>query len=246
MFRNLARVLGLALLWAACSQPLAQAATKPFRVLFIGNDLTYTGEIPERVEKLARALGREATIETVAYPDYGLIDHWKDDRTRAAIRKGWDVVVLQEGPSADAAERAALVEFSKRFAGPIREAGAKPALFMVWPSADRLKDFPLVVAAYRKAAEETNAILLPVGEAWLRALTADKRLRLHGDPVHAGSLGADLAAITIYLTLFPAGPQEFDEAFVEKGARALQLPRERRDPLFDAATRAIDEPMALR
>ena len=61
-----------------------------------------------------------------------------------------------------------------------------------------------------------------------------------------GDLGADLAVLTIFLTLFPAGPQEFDEAFVAKAARELDLPADRRDPFFDAVTRAIDEPMALK
>jgi hypothetical protein len=108
-----------------------------------------------------------------------------------------------------------------------------------------MQDFRSVIAAYREAAQGIDAILLPVGEAWLRALSADKRLRLYGDVIHPASLGVDLAVLTIYLTLFPAGPQEFDDAFVAKMANALELPAERRDQLVDAATRAIDEPMKL-
>lgn len=50
----------------------------------------------------------------------------------------------------------------------------------------------------------------------------------------------------MYLTLFPAGPQEFDETFVARAARSLEIPAHRRDLLFDAATREADEPMALK
>ena len=237
----------LAWLLAFATLAAAQAPdAKALRVLFIGNSLTYTGDIPERFSKLATAMGRKATVEAVAFPDFSLEDHWRDGRALAAIRKGWDVVVMQQGTSSQADSRAQLVDFAKRFAKPIREAGAKPALYMVWPSIDRMRDFGGAIGAYREAASAVDGILLPVGEAWLRALSFDKRLRLYGDTIHPASMGGDLAVLTMYLTLFPAGAQEFDEAFVARAARSLEIPAERRDLLFDAATRAIDEPMALK
>ena len=52
--------------------------------------------------------------------------------------------------------------------------------------------------------------------------------------------------LTTYLSLFPAGPQEFDEAFVQRIATALDIPAPRRDQVFDAATRSIDEPLAIK
>ena len=238
----IASLLALAAATAGAQSPDTQA----LRVLFIGNSLTYTGDIPARFAKLVAAMGRKATVETLAYPDYSLEDHWHDGRALAAIRKGWDVVVLQQGTSSQADSRAQLVEYTKRFAKSIREAGAKPALYMVWPPSDRPRDFGSAIAAYREAASAVDGILLPVGEAWLRALSVDKRLRLYGDAIHPASLGVDLAVLTIYLTLFPAGPQEFDETFVARAARTLEIPADRRDLLFDAATRAIDEPMTLK
>ena len=103
-----------------------------------------------------------------------------------------------------------------------------------------------IISVYQDRVSWKERILLPVGEAWLRALGTDKRLRLYSDLTHPSSLGGDLAVLTIYLSLFPAGHQEFDEAFVANAARALEMPRDRRDLLFDAATRAIDEPMVLK
>ena len=241
------RRLFVALLLLAVLAPAhAQApAAKPLRILFVGNSLTYTGDIPGRLATLAAAMGRKAEVDSVTAPGYSLEDHWREGRAQAAILRGWDVVVLQQGTSARHPDRAQLTEYARRFAQPIREAGAKPALYMVWPVSDRMQDFRGAIAAYREAAQAIDGILLPVGEAWLRALSADKRLRLYGDVIHPASLGVDLAVLTIYLTLFPAGPQEFDEAFVAKLARVLEIPAGRRDQLVDAATRAIDEPMAL-
>jgi hypothetical protein len=231
------------LAWEAAAQ---SPEAKALRILFIGNSLTSTGDIPGRLARLARAMGRNASVDSVTAPDYSLDDHWRDGRALAAISKGWDIVVLQQGPSAAAESREQLVELTRRFAKPIREAGAKPALYMVWPSQERMRDFGDAIAAYRAAAAAVDGILLPAGEAWLRALGADKRVRLYGGTIHPSSLGGDLAVLTIYLALFPAGHQEFDDAFIARAANALDIPQDRRALLFDAATRAIDEPMVLK
>src|SRR5205085_7251673 len=187
----------------------AQApAAKTTRILFVGNSLTDTNDTPGRLEKLAKAMGHDAKVDSVAFSNFSLVDRWIDGRALAAIKKGgWDFVVLQQGASADPDSRQELAKSVKQFAAPIREAGARPALFMAWPTADRSKDFPAAIASYRAAAEANDAILIPVGEAWVRALSKDKRLKLYGDMVHQSSLGSDLTVLTIYLVLFPAGPQ---------------------------------------
>ena len=247
MLRWSALVAAFTFAAAALAQaPSGEPPSRQLRILFIGNDLIESTDVPARVAKLAQSLGRTATVETVAGPGYTLQDHWREARTAAAVRKGWDVVVLQQGPSGHGPERAQLKEYGRRLASLAREAGAKPAFLMTWPRSDRPEEFQEVIPAYREVAEASGAMLIPVGEAWLRAIRADRRMRLYSDLARPGSLGSDLAVLTIYLFLFPAGPQEFDEAFVAKAARALDIPADRRDALFDAATRAIDEPMALK
>src|SRR4051812_18096745 len=157
--------------------------SKPTRILFIGNSLTYTLDTPARLAKLAQAMGREAVVASQAYPDFSLDDHWTDGRALAEIRKGgWDVVVLQETSSS--ADPQGLAKSVLRFAGPIREAGGKVAIFMPWTSSDRTRNFPATIAAHRAAAESVNAILIPVGEAWVRALSKDRRIKLYGDLIH--------------------------------------------------------------
>jgi hypothetical protein len=242
--RYLLRVLALA--WLLAAGAAWAAADKPLRVLFIGNSLTYWTDIPKRVGDVAHATGRKAVIESVAFPSFSLEDHWGDGRALAAIRKGWDVVVLQQGTSAHADGREQLIEYSKRFAKPIREAGARPALYMVWPLQERPREFPEVISSYRAAAEAVDAILIPAGEAWMRAISKEPRIKLYGDSIHPSSFGSDLAVLTIYFALFPAGPQEFDEAYVAKIARTLEIPANRRDLFFDVTTLAIDSPLAIK
>lgn len=238
------RFLVLLLVGLACLP--AAAAANSLRILFIGNSLTYTNDLPARLARVAEATGRQAIVESVTRTGYSLEDHWKEKTAEAALHRKWDVVVLQQDSSESPAGRAQLVEFTRRFAQPIREAGAKPALYMVWPLASRPKDFSAVIESYRAAALAADALVLPAGEAWLRALSEDHALKLYSDRIRPSRAGSDLAVLAIYFSLFPAGPQEFDEAFVAKIASVLDIPVKSRDLFFDAATRAIDSPLPIR
>ena len=230
--------------FAALLSSSAGAATT--RILFIGNSLTSSPDVPARVAKLAAATGRSVDVATVAFPDFSLDDHRKDGRALEAIRHGWDVVVLQQGTSARPASRAELIESMKYFAKEIRAAGARPALFMAWATEKRRQDFPPAIQNHRDAAAAANATLLPVGEAWLRVLMKDRGIELYSDALHASADGAALAAMTIYMGLLPAGPDEFTEEYARKMGRALELKPDKADLFLDAATRAIDEPLPAR
>lgn len=226
----------------ACSSVPGQA---PVRVLFVGNELLGAGDIAGRVAKVASATGRSAVIDSLTAEGYTLDDQADDPKVRESLRRGWDIVVMQgDAPSAD--HRGRFIAGVKRFAQAVRDAHARPALFMAWPRGDRLQSFRDTLAAHRDAAQATDALLIPAGEAWLRALGENRRLRLYaGEGATAAPLGNDLAAMTAYFALFPAGAQEFDEAYIGKIAKALGTPPATRDLLIDAATRAIDEPLAL-
>jgi len=188
---------------------LVLAQPQPLRILFIGNSLTYVNDLPAMLCGLARSAGRAAVCETVAKPDYSLEDHWNEREARTAIGRGWDVVVLQQGPSALPESRRLLIAYAKRFDAEIRKAGARPALYMVWPSLARRGDFPGVSQSYAAAAKEVNGLLLPAGEAWRAAWAADPKLPLYGpDGLHPSVAGTYLAALVIYGQLFgePAPP----------------------------------------
>jgi hypothetical protein len=242
-----ALALFLCLLAGLAAQAAAQEpGPRQLRILFIGDELTSANDLPGRLARVAEATGRKAIVEAVVRDDYTLEDHWKRKTAEEALRREWDVVVLQQGPSERPAERAQLVESSKRFAEAIRAAGARPALYMVWPASHRRRDFPAVIESYRAAADASGAMMLPAGEAWVRLMSQDHRSDLYRDRLNPTKMGTDLALLTIYFSLFPAGPQEFDEAFVARIAATLEIPAKSRDQLFDAATRAVDSPLPIR
>jgi hypothetical protein len=176
-------------------------------VLFVGNSLTYANDLPEMVRALALASGETMRIGTVANPDWSLEDHWNDGGARSAIRRGWEAVVLQQGPSSLPESRALLIDYTRRFAGEIRAAGATPALYAVWPSISRFGDFDRASESYRLAAADVDGILLPAGEAWRAAWRVDPDLPLYsGDGLHPSVTGTYAAALVIYARILNRSP----------------------------------------
>jgi hypothetical protein len=176
------------------------AAAGTLRVLFIGNSLTRANNLPGMVEALSRHSDPVVVSRAVVFDGYSLGDHWtQGDARRAIAEGGWSYVVLQQGPSALPESQAQLREFTKRFDTEIRRAGARTALYMVWPSAARSGDFDGVAASYARAAADVNGLLLPVGEAWRAAWRRDPEAQLYGpDRFHPSALGSWLAAMVIH------------------------------------------------
>jgi hypothetical protein len=205
----------------------AQSATvRPLRVLFIGNSLTQWNDLPAVVARLAMADGQPQPLtRMVAVGGFSLEDHWNKGDAQRAIGEGpWDFVVLQQGPSALLESRRLLVAYAQRFAGLITKAGARPAMYMVWPSLERRGDFSGVSQSYRAAANATGAVVLPAGDAWSRVLQRQPALRLYSDDgMHPTAAGTYLAALVVYQGLYnrsPIGLPAF--GLPENDARALQ------------------------
>src|SRR5437764_7532940 len=122
-------------------------------ILFVGNSLTYANDLPGLVEGLGAALGDKLQTAAVAYPDYSLSDHWtRGDALRAIATKGWRVVVLQQGPSSLPESRQILRRLTAEFDERIRAAGARTALYSVWPDSQNKDAFGDVAESYSLAA----------------------------------------------------------------------------------------------
>ena len=188
-------------------QPPAPPPATPsvtLSVLFIGNSLTYYNDLPATLSGIAASAGDRIRTDMVAGPRQSLMDHLRvDGAAEAAIRRGgWDYVVLQEGSSGDSASRATLVDAVREFDVLVRAAGARTALYMVWPPAAQPEDFCPTGAAYADAAAAVGGVLLPAGTAWESVLQQNPGVELYDrDGAHPAPLGTYLAAITIYETL---------------------------------------------
>ena len=210
------------------------------RVLFIGNSLTYSNDLPMIVEALAKAAGQDWQVDSVTYGGYSLDDHWSHGAAPKAIsRQRWDVVVLQHGPSTLPSSRAELRSSARKYDKIIRKAGARPALYMVWPPLDRFAYFDAVRDSYSQAAADVNGIFIPAGEAWRAAWKRDPDAPLYsGDDFHPSVLGSYTAALSIYGMLSGRSPEGLPSRLRLRNGQAVDVPAELAKLLQEAAAEA--------
>jgi hypothetical protein len=170
------------------------------RILFIGNSLTEANNLPAMVCALARFRGFTATCESVTFGGFDLRDHLEEG---SAVRKleaeKWSIVVLQQGPSSLPDSRVLLRQWTAQFDPKIRAAGARPALYAVWPAEANFDSFVRVGESYRLAAQDVDGMLFPAGSAWLAAWKLDAGLQLYGpDRFHPSRLGTYLTALVFH------------------------------------------------
>ena len=193
-------VIGIAMIAASSCSVFTEANEwrPPKRILFIGNSLTESNSLPDLVEAIARSAGMSVTIGTVTLGGANLADHWLGNAP-AAIDQGWDIVVLQQGPTSRAADRVQLRMLAARYAMRIRAAGGEPGLYMVWPTAGNPNDFDNVSRSYRLAAEDVGGYLFPAGEAWLEVWRRNIAMPLYSnDNFHPSAYGTYAAALSIF------------------------------------------------
>ena len=171
------------------------------RILFIGNSLTYVNDLPGTLAAMGAGTGDSMEVRTVAFPNMALIDHLAADGAAVeAIRaRRWDLVILQQGPTSRPIDADTLVIATRRLNALIRRRGARTALMMVWPPADRFAAFDSVAASCRRAARAVGAPCIPVGAAWRTALGDRPPAELYGsDGYHPSEAGTYLAALVLY------------------------------------------------
>jgi len=224
-----ASILVLALLLAGGG---SAARPKPLRVLFVGNSLTFTNDLPAVVAGLARSHGRALEYKTIAFGGYALEDHWAQGDARAALAtRSWDVVVMQQGPSALPESQANLRAWAIQWADEAAKYGTRTALLTVWPESYRKSALVDVIASYRRAAQAAGAELLPAGDAWRLAWRCAPKLSLYGpDGFHPAALGTYAAALVVYGRLLHAPVVE------KRGTRNRRLVQK-------AAARSLGRPV---
>lgn len=188
---------------SACLSTNAVSPLPPggIHVLFVGNSLTYVNDLPATVATLGAMSGDTIRVATSAAPDLALIDHLNggSDALQQLRLGGWQYVVLQQGPSTLSINRDSLILWTKMFDPYIHAAGARAALFMVWPSSDRVAFFDDVRVSYQSAAQAVSGVFMPAGVAWQKAWATDNTLPFYsGDGYHPSALGTYAAALVIY------------------------------------------------
>lgn len=180
--------------------------TKSIHILFVGNSLTYTNDLPSQVKGLAREEGLELTIKTLAYPNYALEDHWNDGELQQLIKsKQYAFVIVQQGPSSQQDGRSMLFEYGEKINTLCKANNARLGFYMVWPARANYSTFEGVIKNYTDAATQFEAMLFPVGEVWKNHMDKSHDYSYYGiDNFHPSLEGTRVAAEMITRILLAA------------------------------------------
>lgn len=175
-----------------------------FNVLFIGNSLTSSNDLPKLVRREAAKQGVVVHTKTVAKGNYAIVDHWAEGEVQRLIKtKLYDFVVIQQGPSSQPNGRRMLINGGAPYAELSRQNNAQLAYYMVWPALQYYHTFQGVIDNYTAGAEANDAILIPVGTRWRQYITDTGDRSYYGsDGFHPSKKGSQMAAEVIVETLF--------------------------------------------
>ena len=167
-----------------------------YRILFIGNSLTSTNNLPRIVKEQYAELGIIISTRTIAPSGYGLEDHWSVGLIQPLINSSYyDYVIIQQGPSSQDYGRESLIEYGGRIAELCNNNDTKLAFLMVWPSITYYHTFDGVITNYSDAATLSNAILIPVGRNWKYYIDQTGDYSYYGsDGFHPSIKGSEKAA----------------------------------------------------
>lgn len=177
-------------------------------LLFIGNSFTARNDLPGRLAKLAAERGHRVTHDLISAGGASLRAHWNKGSALEAIGKGrYDHVVLQEQSTLPIRNARRFHENVRLFIEPIRASGATPVLYLTWARKNAPATQRALTDAYTAIADETGALLVPVGIAWAAYLAGHARPLLHDkDLSHPSPAGTYLAACVFFAALFHASP----------------------------------------
>ena len=206
------------------SEPPPPFSGDELHVLFVGNSLTYDNDLPALTALVASSAGAPPmVVGRVIRSGFSLGDHWDEGAAQGMLSQGgWDVVVLQQGPSALPESQADLLASTRKFASVAKDHGTRVALLMVWPDVNRPAAFDSVRMSYANAAAAVGGIFVPAGEAWRAAWRRDPTLDLYSsDGFHPALMGSYLAALTLYQQLYGRSPIGATGGGVDAGKVAL-------------------------
>jgi hypothetical protein len=180
------------------------------QILFIGNSFTNRNDLPGMLEGLGASASPARPIRTrrVIANGAALKTHWDRGTARDEIlRTPWDYVVLQEQSTLPLKNRARMHESIRIFDRAIRERGAKTVLYLTWARLHSFDRQDELSDAFTTIGRELEAVVVPAGVAWKRALAERPGLVLHDkDQSHPNAAGTYLAACTFYAALFDETP----------------------------------------
>ena len=195
----------------AASPAFAQAGAatpRDYRVLLVGNSLTYTNNLPALLRAVGASQGTTIITETYAAPGGTLDDRLDEGHVAAALRaRKFDAIVLQEQGGHLAAcmssaqeQRKAPCAASDRayrdFADLGNASGAKVLLFGTWGPDERWQG--KLDRSVRMLARKHAAGIFDAAGTLVALQQAQPGTKLYPDGTHPSTLASVMLALALY------------------------------------------------
>jgi hypothetical protein len=203
----------------------------PKSEIFIGNSFFYYNNgMPGHVSQLEKAADPDhkqdyrATMVTIggsgfdwhdveSYFRPNAIGSYSFDENNNVVfnklDKLFDVAIMMDCSQCPIHPRLKTVftEFARKNSDIVRAHGARPVFFMSWAYADKPEMTAQLAEAYTTAGNENNALVIPAGLAFARAIGKQPELNLYApDKRHPSLAGTYLAACTVFAALTGRSP----------------------------------------
>ncbi|USG59530.1 hypothetical protein NBZ79_10050 [Sneathiella marina] len=193
------------------------------RVLFIGNSLTYTNDLPKMISEIADTGERKMDYQSITPGGSRLIQHAQNKKVLDELMEGtWDFIVLQEQSQYPGFAEKQLKKYVYAPAKKLVELARKSnpsAVIVFYMTMARKKGDPgnahissdlnsyggmqkRVNRAYLRLAKINKSDVAPVGEAWEFFRLKHPGIEIYSDDIHPNVIGTYLAACVFYSTFF--------------------------------------------
>ncbi|WP_237275153.1 SGNH/GDSL hydrolase family protein [Tenacibaculum ovolyticum] len=184
---------------------LIQVSVQSQNILFVGNSLTYSNDMPDILEYIGKKNGISIKTKDISLPNHAIIDHIKKGGIQKKLAKRkYDYIIIQQGPSSQKEGKKMLIEDGEKIKKICTKYKIELGYFMVWPSISYYHTFDKVIENHKIAAKKNKAILFSVGEKWKMYNSFKNLQSLYSlDNFHPSKAGSFLAALTIFHKLHP-------------------------------------------
>ncbi|TND08688.1 MAG: PDK repeat-containing protein [Bacteroidetes bacterium] len=203
---------------------IACVSAQSYSVLFIGNSYTYVNNLPQVLQSLAQADGKNITFDSSTPGGYTLQMHTQDANTISKIyQQPWDYVVIQaqsQEPSFSPAQVASQTfPYAAMLDSMIKDNDSctQTLFYMTWGrkngDASNCASYPPVCTyagmqqrlrdSYVQMGQDNGAMVGPVGIAWKNIIATNPAFDLYqADESHPSTWGTYAAACVFYSSVF--------------------------------------------
>lgn len=197
------------------------------KILFVGNSLIYNASLPQQFATIYESkVGKPLKVYQVVIPGESLQGHLQKGFAKTYIeRKGpWDVVVIQEWSGGPLKTNRAMMTACDQFVNLIRNARARPYLFMTYADKGKFEDQKAITSVYNNLGHKYNIPVIPDGELWFVAQNRYPDLNLYStDNHHPNEVGSYLGALLTFCVLTGENPDAAPSTIFVQGKKEVTI-----------------------